>query len=209
MFSIVHTTMKLSFRSRITSSSNSFHPRRLSSIRTSCIGDCVSAHSTFAANSDLEYAMPPPDPARVNDGRRMAGKPMRPTMPQASSTLRAISERGLSRPTFATTSLNSALSSALAMASGDAPSISMPSRASVPSLWTSSARLRAVWPPRVGRIAVGRSRSRIAVSVRGSSGSMYVRCASSGSVMIVAGFELTRMTSYPSSRRAFVPCVPE
>ena len=36
--------------------------------------------------------------------------------------------------------------------------------------------------------------SMIASRVRGSSGSMYVRNASSGSVMIVAGFEFTRMT---------------
>ena len=43
----------------------------------------------------------------------------------------------------------------------------------------------------------------------GVSGSMYVRSANSGSVMIVAGFELTRTTSNPSSRRARQPCVPE
>ena len=36
----------------------------------------------------------------------------------------------------------------------------------------------------------------------GVTGSMYVRSAISGSVMIVAGFEFTRMTSYPSSRSA-------
>ena len=48
----------------------------------------------------------------------------------------------------------------------------------------------------------------IAATVRHSSGSTYVRAASSGSVMIVAGFELTRTTSNPSSRSDFAPCVP-
>jgi hypothetical protein len=38
---------------------------------------------------------------------------------------------------------------------------------------------------------------------------MYVRSANSGSVMIVAGFEFTRTTSYPSSRSALTACVPE
>ena len=69
--------------------------------------------------------------------------------------------------------------------------------------------LRAVWPPRVGSSAWGRSRSMILATNSGVSGSTYVRVASSGSVMMVAGLELTRMTSNPSSRRAFAPCVPE
>ena len=54
--------------------------------------------------------------------------------------------------------------------------------------------LRPVWPPSVGSTASGRSRSMIAASTGGVSGSMYVRSAKSGSVMIVAGFELARMT---------------
>jgi hypothetical protein len=50
-----------------------------------------------------------------------------------------------------------------------------------------------VWPPTVGRIASGFSRAMIRSSDSGVSGSMYVRSANSGSVMIVAGLELTRM----------------
>src|SRR5205814_278816 len=45
-----------------------------------------------------------------------------------------------------------------------------------------------------GTSASGRSRSMIAVRISGVSGSTYVRSAKSGSVMIVAGFELARMT---------------
>jgi hypothetical protein len=39
--------------------------------------------------------------------------------------------------------------------------------------------------------------------------STLVRSAISGSVMIVAGFELMSTTSYPTSRRALQACVPE
>ncbi len=40
-------------------------------------------------------------------------------------------------------------------------------------------------------------------------GSMYVLSANSGSVMIVAGFELIRTTRYPSSLSVLTACVPE
>jgi len=40
-------------------------------------------------------------------------------------------------------------------------------------------------------------------------GSMYVASANSGSVMIVAGFEFTRMTLKPSSRSTRQAWVPE
>ncbi len=43
----------------------------------------------------------------------------------------------------------------------------------------------------------------------GVTGSIYVRSASSGSVMMVAGFELTRTTRYPSSLSARTAWVPE
>ena len=57
------------------------------------------------------------------------------------------------------------------------------------------ARLSAVPPPSVGKSASGRSFSITCATGPGSSGSMYVASANSGSVMIVAGLELTRMTS--------------
>jgi hypothetical protein len=47
----------------------------------------------------------------------------------------------------------------------------------------------------VGSSASGRSRSITAATGPGSSGSTYVASANSGSVMIVAGFELTSTTS--------------
>ncbi len=73
MFSMEHTITTLSRRSRMTSSSNSFHPSTLRSIRVVCTGDSSSARSTISSNSARLYATPPPVPPRVNDGRRIAG----------------------------------------------------------------------------------------------------------------------------------------
>ena len=59
------------------------------------------------------------------------------------------------------------------------------------------AAFRAVWPPRVGRIASGFSFA-IIFDHPGVMGSMQVASANSGSVMMVAGLEFTRMTRTPS-----------
>jgi hypothetical protein len=67
----------------------------------------------------------------------------------------------------------------------------------------------AVCPPSVGRRASGRSFSITAATNSGVIGSMYVRSANSGSVMMVAGLEFTRMTLKPSSRSTLQACVPE
>ena len=69
--------------------------------------------------------------------------------------------------------------------------------------------LSAVWPPRVGRRASGRSLAMIFSTNSGVIGSTYVASAISGSVMIVAGLELTRMTRRPSALRMRQAWVPE
>ena len=71
------------------------------------------------------------------------------------------------------------------------------------------AAFSAVCPPRVGRIASGFSFARIVSITSGEIGSMYVASAKSGSVMIVAGLELTRITRTPSSRSTRHAWVPE
>ncbi len=104
---------------------------------------------------------------------------------------------------------NSARSSAIWMARALAPISSTPNSASVPSRASALATLRAVCPPIVGNRASGRSRSITLRTHSGVTGSMYVRSAISGSVMMVAGFEFTSTTSYPSSFNALTACVPE
>ena len=86
-------------------------------------------------------------------------------------------------------------SSAIAIARAVAPISSTPCFSSTPRSDSAIATLSAVWPPIVGSSASGFSRSMISSTNSGVTGSMYVRSAISGSVMIVAGFELIRMTS--------------
>jgi hypothetical protein len=153
--------------------------------------------------------MPPPVPPSVNDGRMIAGNPVSSRMPNASSSVATTPPLATFRPMRSIASLNSRRSSAIAIARAVAPISSTPQRSSAPELARAIATFSAVWPPIVGRSASGRSRSMINSTTSGVTGSMYVRSASSGSVMIVAGLELTRTTSYPSSRSALVACVPE
>jgi hypothetical protein len=76
-------------------------------------------------------------------------------------------------------------------------------------LLSSIERLSAVCPPSVGRSAEGLSAAMIFSRMSTVRGSMYVTSANSGSVMIVAGLEFTRMTRKPSSLIALHACVPE
>ena len=66
-----------------------------------------------------------------------------------------------------------------------------------------------VCPPIVGRIASGFSTFMISSSISEVIGSIYVLSATLGSVIIVAGLELIRITLYPSSLSALQACVPE
>ncbi len=153
--------------------------------------------------------MPPPVPPSVNEGRITIGKPSSACAAAASSMLWAISERGDSRPISLIALRNFSRSSAVSMASRLAAISSTPNSSSTPSRTRSSAVFSAVCPPIVGSSASGRSFSMMRATVRQLTGSMYTTSAISGSVMIVAGLELTRMTRYPSSRSALQACAPE
>ncbi len=72
-FSIEQTMMQLSALSRTTSISNSFQPMSDSSIKSSLVGDASRPRSQMATNSSRLYAMPPPVPASVNEGRITTG----------------------------------------------------------------------------------------------------------------------------------------
>mmetsp|Transcript_23837 Transcript_23837/g.81264 ORF Transcript_23837/g.81264 Transcript_23837/m.81264 type:complete len:298 (-) Transcript_23837:292-1185(-) len=195
MFSMEHTMTTLSARSRITSSSYSFQPSRLFSTSTWLVVLAVSPFSMMALYSSMLYAMPPPVPPSVNAGRMMSGKSILSATASASSMVSHVSLDGVLRPIFCIASLNSWRSSALLMGPSLAPMSSMPRRSSVPSSARALARFSAVWPPMVGRTASGASFSSIFATSSGVMGVTYVRSAVPGSVMMVAGLELTRMTS--------------
>jgi hypothetical protein len=99
--------------------------------------------------------------------------------------------------------------SPFSIASTDAPTSSTPYFSSVPALSSAMAAFSAVWPPRVASRASGRSFAITFSTNSGVIGSTYVASANSGSVMIVAGLEFTRITRMPSSRRTRHAWVPE
>ena len=80
--------------------------------------------------------------------------------------------RGTSSPASSIASLNPLRSSALWIASSEAPINAMPKRSRSPDSASATATFRAVWPPRVGSRASGFSRSRIDSTDAGVSGSM-------------------------------------
>ena len=105
-------------------------------------------------------------------------------------------------------SLNSCLSSALRMVFEVVPRSVTLWEARKPDSSSSIPRFSPACPPRVGRMLSGFSFSMICSSTFTVSGSMYTLSAISLSVMMVAGLELTRTTSTPSSlreRQAWVP----
>jgi hypothetical protein len=74
-FSMEQMITTLSARSRMTSSSYSFHPISDCSTSTSCTGEMSKPLAMMAAYSSALNAVPPPDPPRVKLGRMMAGRP--------------------------------------------------------------------------------------------------------------------------------------
>ena len=108
----------------------------------------------------------------VKDGRMMVGKPTSAWIVRASSMLCATFEREHSRPIFCMASLNLSRSSALSIASTEAPISSTPNWSSTPWRARSSAQLSAVWPPMVGSTASGRSFSMILATICQVIGSM-------------------------------------
>ncbi len=109
--------------------------------------------------------MPPPEPPSVNDGRITTGNPMPAWICIASSSECASDERGQASPIASIARLNFSRSSALSIASREAPMSSTPNFSSTPSRARSSAQLRPVCPPIVGSNASGRSRSMIRATI--------------------------------------------
>jgi hypothetical protein len=86
-FSMEQMMTTLSFRSRITSSSYSFHPMIDSSQRIVWVGESWSARRAKASNSWTLKATPPPSPPSVKDGRMMTGYPISSAIAFASAQL--------------------------------------------------------------------------------------------------------------------------
>ena len=171
-FSIEQITTQLSARSRMTSSSNSFHPAIDVSMRISVIGLAARPSAAMRSSSSAVCAMPVPRPPRMYAGRTMTGRPTASATARASSTVWAMPLAGTSSPISTIAALNRSRSSAVAMASALAPmSSGQPGTPTTPRSNRAMARLRPVCPPSVGRTASGRSRSMMRSSTSGVSGS--------------------------------------
>ncbi len=171
-FSIEHTITALSPASRITSSSYSFQPATDSSTRISRTGEISRLRRARSASRSRSCAKPLPPPPRVNEGRTITGYPITSATARASPTVRAVSARGTFRPASTIACLKALRSSARRIAARLAPIRPMPRRSRSPDSASATATFRPVWPPIVGRRASGRSRSRIASTDAGVSGSM-------------------------------------
>ena len=77
--------IQLSFLSRTTSISYSFQPINDSSINNSVVGDKSRPRVQISVNSSVLYAIPPPVPPIVKEGRIIQGKPKCLTASLASS----------------------------------------------------------------------------------------------------------------------------
>ena len=99
-FSIEHTIMQLSFLSLTTSISYSFHPAIDSSINISFMGELWRPDFIISSNSFFVFAIPPPVPPKVSDGRIITGRPNFLSDLYESFTLLAISALGQSSPIF-------------------------------------------------------------------------------------------------------------
>ena len=192
-FSIEHIMIQLSDLSLTTSISYSFHPATDSSTRISFVGELSIPFDAISINSLMVEAIPPPVPPSVNEGRIMTGKPISSNFFTESSKFCEVKDFGVLSPIFFIASLNLLLSSALDIASSSAPINSTLFSFKKPDSETSSDTFKPVWPPIVGRIASGFSFLIIFFKISGVIGSIYVLSATSGSVIIVAGLEFTKI----------------
>ena len=125
-----------------------------------------------------------------------------------SSIVSTTLEAAHGSPIFSMVSLNSCLSSAFLIVAAVVPSSFTLWAFRKPDSSSSIPRFKPACPPSVGRILSGFSFSIICSSTRAVSGSIYTLSAIFLSVIMVAGLELTRITSIPSSfreRQAWVP----
>ena len=143
-FSMEQMIIQLSLVSRTTSISYSFQPIKDSSMSNSLVGERSNPRMQIASNSSRLYAIPPPEPPMVKDGRIMAGKPIRVCTSNACSNVWAISARGHSRPMFFMALSKRFLSSALSIVSASAPIISTLYLSNTPIRFRSSAQFSAV-----------------------------------------------------------------
>ena len=207
-FSILQTVIQLPAPSRITSYSISFHPAMQRSTKTSPTLLKRRPFDKISINSCSLCAIPPPLPPNVNAGRSTTGYPMVLVNRSPSSIFFTTQEAAQGSPIFSIVSLNAWRSSALKIVSAVVPISLTPCPFKNPDSSSSIPRFNPACPPKVGSMLSGFSFLIISSRTDALSGSIYTSSAISLSVIIVAGLELTRTTSTPSSFSDLQACVP-
>ena len=209
-FSTVQIITTLSFLSRKSSNSNSFQPSNAFSTSTSCIGLAFKPLSSAASSSSLCITIPPPVPPSVNEGRITNGIPISCANSFPSSNELATRLGATPIPISIINWRNFSRSSAVSIAFTSTPIIFTLYLSQTPSSSASLQRFNAVCPPMVGNTAssCGFS-SRISSILSIVRGNKYTLSAIIGSVIMVAGLLLMRITSIPSSRKLRAACEPE
>ena len=152
-FSIEQMMMTLSLVSRITSSSNSFHPSTDSSISASCTGDISRPRAKHLGHLFAIVGNAAARAAQRERGRMITGNPILPANSSPSLVLFTSADLGTSSPILCIASLKKRRSSAFLMASTFAPIRITLYFSRMPPSESSMARLRAVCPPTVGSTA--------------------------------------------------------
>ena len=208
-FSTVQMITTLSALSLSNSSSYSFQPSTAFSTSTSWIGLAVNAWFSASSNSSFLKTMPPPVPPNVNDGRNTNGKPISCANSFPSKKELAIFAGQTLIPISIIHSRNFSLSSALSMALISTPINCTLYFSHTPNSSASLQRFSAVCPPIVGSTASISFSSKICSILSTVNGKRYTLSAIIGSVIMVAGLLLMRITFTPSSLKLLAACVPE
>ena len=175
-FSMEQMITQLSAVSRITSSSYSFQPAILCSIKISLIGLACNPFDANLTNSSCVAAIPVPRPPKIYAGRIIAGSPITLMTSKDSSSVCAIPLAGTLSPISIIASLNLPRSSAVEIDSALAPmSSGVPGTPTNPRSNKAIAKFKPVCPPSVAKTASGFSRSMILAITSQVSGSTYVR----------------------------------
>ena len=153
MFSIEQMMIILSFLSRNSSSSYSFHPSSALSIITSWIGEISSPRLNAVSNSSSLWTKVAPAPPRVNEARTQSGNPNSWAVSLPRKNDLAILEGAIGISIVSMSWRNSSRSSVILIAAISTPTMATLFSSQTPCLSASIHKFNAVWPPIVGKTA--------------------------------------------------------
>ena len=205
-FSMLQTVMQLSYLSRTTSYSISFHP--FSDFSTRICGEKENASSACRSSCSSLSQNPDPSPPKAYAARSITGYPRASAARFTSSMLLHASLLMVLTPISSRRFTKRSRSSVSMTACTGVPITRTPYLSSTPRRNSSTPQLRAVCPPNDSSMPSGRSLAMMRSTKSGSTGWKYTLSAMPVDVCTVAMFGFMRIVSMPSSFRAFKACEP-